>query len=237
MDFFSKNLKCEYIRCFILTTVIFTNFFTSLHQQVIDLSTTRPPVLVFMIYVSLARILIIIWKPYRSIIILLTNYRTRWWWYRFALAWLTSEYNRWPNKAGPSRRHFGRAVDRSIVSVISMTSSQPWVIVLYVQAVEQGDVGLPRRALVAAAHLHPHNQPQVCVPDGQTAGLRHQLCRAHRALYPSLAHCVLCSPHVVWKIVKRFKKRKTLTSGNHEKSFSVPFVCLNMYWSCFMQWL
>jgi len=27
---------------------------------------------------------------------------------------LTSKYNRWPTKAGPSRRHFGRAVDRSI---------------------------------------------------------------------------------------------------------------------------
>ena len=27
---------------------------------------------------------------------------------------MTSEYNRWPDKAGPSRRHFGRAVDRSI---------------------------------------------------------------------------------------------------------------------------
>ena len=33
-----------------------------------------------MIYVSLAWILIIIWKPYRSIINLQTNYRTRWWW-------------------------------------------------------------------------------------------------------------------------------------------------------------
>ena len=30
------------------------------------------------------------------------------------MAWLTSEYKRWPDKAGPSRRHFGRAVDRSI---------------------------------------------------------------------------------------------------------------------------
>ena len=39
---------------------------------VIDLSTARPPVLVFMIYASLTLILIIIWKPYRSIIILLT---------------------------------------------------------------------------------------------------------------------------------------------------------------------
>jgi len=27
---------------------------------------------------------------------------------------LTSDYNRGPDKAGPSRRHFGRAVDRSI---------------------------------------------------------------------------------------------------------------------------
>jgi len=27
---------------------------------------------------------------------------------------LTSEYDRWPDTAGPSRRHFGRAVDRSI---------------------------------------------------------------------------------------------------------------------------
>jgi len=194
--------------CFILTIVIFTDFFTSLHQQVIDLSSARPPVLVFMIYASLARILIIIWKPYRSIIILLTNYLTRWWWYWFALAWLTSEYNRWPDKAGPSRCHFGRAVDRSIVSVISMTStkppckssSPPWVVVLYVQAVEQGDVGLPRWALVAAAHLHPHHQPQVCLPDGQTAGLRHQLCRAHRALYPSLAQCV---PVIVLKSIVR----------------------------------
>jgi len=52
--------------------------------SVIDLSTAHPPVLVFMIYASLAWILIIIWKPYRSIIILLTNYRTRWWWYRIA---------------------------------------------------------------------------------------------------------------------------------------------------------
>ena len=30
---------------------------------------------------------------------------------------MTSEYNRWPDKAGPSRRHFGRAVDRSILTV------------------------------------------------------------------------------------------------------------------------
>jgi len=35
----------------------------------IDLSTDRPPVLFFMIYASLASILIIIWKPHRSIII------------------------------------------------------------------------------------------------------------------------------------------------------------------------
>ena len=27
---------------------------------------------------------------------------------------MTNEYNRWPDKAGPSRLHFGRAVDRSI---------------------------------------------------------------------------------------------------------------------------
>ena len=33
---------------------------------------------------------------------------------------MTSEYNRWPDKAGPSRRHFGRAVDRLKVN-------QPWV--------------------------------------------------------------------------------------------------------------
>ena len=46
----------------------------------IDLSTARSPVLVFMIYASLPWILIIIWEPYRSIIILLTNYRTRWLW-------------------------------------------------------------------------------------------------------------------------------------------------------------
>ena len=26
--------------------------------------------------------------------------------------------NRWPDKADPSRRHFGRAVDRSIIDVI-----------------------------------------------------------------------------------------------------------------------
>jgi len=45
--------------------------------QWIDLSTTHPPVLVFMIYASVAQILIIMRKPYRSIIILLTNYRTR----------------------------------------------------------------------------------------------------------------------------------------------------------------
>jgi len=43
----------------------------------IDLSTARPPVLVCMIYTSLAWILIIISKPYRSNIILLTNYWTR----------------------------------------------------------------------------------------------------------------------------------------------------------------
>jgi len=49
-------------------------------QAEIDLWTARPPVLVVMIYASLARTLIIIWKPYRSILILLTNYRTRWWW-------------------------------------------------------------------------------------------------------------------------------------------------------------
>jgi len=30
---------------------------------------------------------------------------------------LTSEYNRWPDKAGPSRRNFGWAVDRSIQSL------------------------------------------------------------------------------------------------------------------------
>jgi len=52
---------------------------TTMHTS-IDLSTTRPPIQVFMIYASLAWIPIIIWKPYRSIIILLTNYRTRWWW-------------------------------------------------------------------------------------------------------------------------------------------------------------
>ena len=39
----------------------------------INLSTARPSVLVFMICASLAWILIIIWKPYRSILILLTN--------------------------------------------------------------------------------------------------------------------------------------------------------------------
>ena len=32
---------------------------------------------------------------------------------------MTSEYIRWPDKAGPSRRHFGRAVDRSISFVLS----------------------------------------------------------------------------------------------------------------------
>jgi len=37
--------------------------------KTLDLSTARPPVLVFMINASLAWILIIIWKPYRSIII------------------------------------------------------------------------------------------------------------------------------------------------------------------------
>ena len=49
----------------------------------IDLSTASPPALVFMIYASFVWILIIIWKPCRSNIILLTNYRTRWWWKRF----------------------------------------------------------------------------------------------------------------------------------------------------------
>jgi len=39
-------------------------------------STARPPV--FMIYTSLAWILIIIWKPYRSILTLLTIYWTSW---------------------------------------------------------------------------------------------------------------------------------------------------------------
>jgi len=29
---------------------------------------------------------------------------------------MTSEYNRWPDKAGPPRRHFGRAVDRTMDS-------------------------------------------------------------------------------------------------------------------------
>jgi len=53
--------------------------FITMHSA-IDLSTARPPVLVLMIYASLAWILIKIWKPHRSIIILLTNYRTRWWW-------------------------------------------------------------------------------------------------------------------------------------------------------------
>ena len=49
-------------------------------DSTINLSTARPHALVFMIYASLAWTLIIIWKPYRSIIISLTNYRTRWWW-------------------------------------------------------------------------------------------------------------------------------------------------------------
>jgi len=95
-----------------LLNISLTIFF--MYYQTIDLSTARTPVLVFIIYASLASILIIIWKPYRSIIILPTNYRTRRWWQRFAKVWLTSEYNRWPDKAGPSRCHFGRAVDRSI---------------------------------------------------------------------------------------------------------------------------
>jgi len=33
---------------------------------------------------------------------------------------LTSDYNRWPDKAGPARRHFGRIVDRSIMGPVDM---------------------------------------------------------------------------------------------------------------------
>ena len=36
-----------------------------------------------------------------------------------------SEYNRWPDKSGPSRRHFGRAVYRSILCVIIAFSIIP----------------------------------------------------------------------------------------------------------------
>ena len=37
---------------------------------------------------------------------------------------MTSEYNIWPEKACPSRRHFGRAVDRSIEVVTSFTCTR-----------------------------------------------------------------------------------------------------------------
>ena len=96
----------------------------------VDLLTARPPVLVFMIYASLAWILNIIWKPYRSILILLTNNRTRsprfctkpsihtlqTYFNTFTAIYKGMiEYNRRPDKASLSRRHFGRAVDRSLV--------------------------------------------------------------------------------------------------------------------------
>ena len=48
------------------------------NYQSIDLSTARTPVLDFIIYASLDWILILIWKPKSSIIISLTNDRTRW---------------------------------------------------------------------------------------------------------------------------------------------------------------
>ena len=39
---------------------------------------------------------------------------------------MTSEYNRWPDKAGPSRRHFGWADDRSIASIkLKMIIKEP----------------------------------------------------------------------------------------------------------------
>jgi len=39
------------------------------------------------------------------------------------LAWLTSGYTRWPDKAGPSWRHFGRAFDRLIVANVYVLQS------------------------------------------------------------------------------------------------------------------
>ena len=80
----------------------------------IDLLTARPSALVFMIYASLAWILITIWKPYHSNIILLTKYR-------ICIGIIDKWINGWPDKAGPSRRHFGRAVDRSILPWCSGT--------------------------------------------------------------------------------------------------------------------
>ena len=81
----------------------------------IDLSTACPPVLVFMIYASLAWLLIITWKPYRSIMILLTIIRLG-----------DGDSNLHRHGAGSSRRHYGRAVDRSIngqVTDLSIISS------------------------------------------------------------------------------------------------------------------
>jgi len=39
---------------------------------------------------------------------------------------MTSKYNRWPDKAGPPRRHFGRAVDRSIAQWCDFTYRMAW---------------------------------------------------------------------------------------------------------------
>ena len=41
---------------------------------------------------------------------------------------MTSEYNRWPDKAGSSRRHFGRAVDRSIGGYLNKIIVQRYII-------------------------------------------------------------------------------------------------------------
>jgi len=66
----------------------------------------RPPSLVYIIYASLDWILIIIWKPYCSIKILLTNYWTSWW----VVTVCIGRIDKWiqkPDRAGLSRCHFG----------------------------------------------------------------------------------------------------------------------------------
>ena len=76
-----------------------------------------PSFLAYKMYAPLDLILILLRNTqiYNSVKILLTNYHTRRYQYIFAQDGLTSEYKERPDKPGPSRRHFGRAVDRSII--------------------------------------------------------------------------------------------------------------------------
>jgi len=57
-------------------------------------SDNQPPSEAYEIYASLDCIFVIIWTTYCCIKIYLTNYWTRWCWYIFPKARLTSEYNK-----------------------------------------------------------------------------------------------------------------------------------------------